>query len=115
MKRLIIIALVPSVLVLSQLFACAAESNSVKLTPFGVDYPLIRLTPYRSPEGDPYGRTFGIRRWFVAAGAEMADLERTYQESNEMFDLYGGYGVLGHGEEVFTGAAARWRKAHRGR
>ena len=115
MKRLILIALIVGCTVPAHFSAWAFSEHSVKLTPDGVDYPLIRLTPYRSPTGDPYARSFGIRRWLNPAGSEKNDFDLTFKEANDMFELYSGYGVLGHGEAVFTNAAAHWRKLHRGR
>lgn len=102
-------------IVATSVAALAFPPNTVKVTPFGVDYPLIRPLPYQSREGDPYERSFGVRRWFNPVGLESIDHEQAMDETRVLFDLYGGYGVLGHGEAVFTRAAARWRKHHRGR
>lgn len=88
--------------------------SGVKITPYGVKYPLTRPTAYYSSEADPYQRSFGIRRWQKPLGAENDDYGKTLAETQTWLDMYSGYGVLGHGEGVFTQAAARWRKTHRG-
>lgn len=92
----------------------AEPLSGVKVTPHGVKYPLTRPTAYSSPEADPYQRSFGIRRWLKPLGAENEDYGKTLAESQAWLDMYAGYGVLGHGEAVFTGAAERWRRTHRG-
>lgn len=114
MKRVIIAAVFCLGLVAGNMLAWAWPSHSLKITPYGVDYPLIRPTPYPTPDPDPYERSFGIRRWLNFNGSETKDYQRTYAESRNWLNLYGGYGVLGHGEAVFTSAAAAWRRAHRG-
>ncbi|MEW6140316.1 MAG: hypothetical protein AB1733_19015 [Thermodesulfobacteriota bacterium] len=115
MKRLVLAALLCFGFLASHASVSAWQSNSIKVNPHGVDYPLIRPVPYPATDTDPYERSFGIRRWLNFAGSEIDDYKKTYAESQKWFDLYGGYGVLGHGEEVFTNAAAAWRRYHRGR
>lgn len=111
---------VPAILLIILSVCCtvalAAPPNTVKVTPHGVDYPLILPVPYPSPKGDPYERRFGVRRWlFPLRPNEVTDAERVLDESYHWFQLYGGYGVIGHGEDVFTRKAAQFRKTHRGR
>jgi hypothetical protein len=115
MKRVVIAAVFCLGLIASHVVVWAWPSYSLKITPYGVDYPLIRPMPYSTPDLDPYERSFGIRRWLHYDSAEITDFKRTYAESRKWLDLYGGYGVLGNGEAVFTNAAAAWRRAHRGR
>jgi hypothetical protein len=115
MKKTIFVTLIAASIAAGCVTAWAAPPNTVKVTPFGVDYPLMRPLPYPSREADPFERSFGVRRWFNPVGQETNDYERAVTAALEMFELYGGYGVLGHGEAVFTNAAARWRRVHRGR
>ncbi len=42
-------------------------------------------------------------------------LSKYAAESRRWLELYGSYGVLGHGEDVFTAEGARFRRHHRGR
>jgi hypothetical protein len=84
--------------------------------PEAVDYPLIRPTAYPSRKGDPYETTFGVRRWLNPVRSRQdPDFKQTVQESLSWFDVYSGYGVPGHGEDVFTRAGAQFRRLHRGR
>ena len=115
MRRVIIAAVLCIGLAAVHVTAWAWSPHSMKVNPHGVDYPLIRPIPYPTSDPDPYERSFGIRRWLHFAGSEINDYRRTYAETRQWFDMYGGYGVLGHGEAVFTNAAERWRKTHRGR
>ncbi len=115
MKRCIMVSLFCVGITVSGALAFAFPPYTVKVNPFGVDYPLIRPLGYPTREADPYERSFGIRRWLNPAGSESIDFKKTMDEAYNMFELYGGYGVLGHGEAVFTNAAARWRRYHRGR
>ncbi len=94
-----------------------------RLVPDSVDYPLFKNTPYPVPEGklrkkgvphDPYETTFGVRRWLHSAGAERVDFNNTLSASLKWHEKYGGYGVTGHGEDVFTRQSSRWRKSHTG-
>jgi len=115
MKRTIVLAILCAAAGIACVPAWADESSSVVVTPYGVDYPLISPTGYISRTGDSFEKSFGVRRWLPATGAEENNHQTTLKESHNFFVLYGGYGVLGKGEEVFTHEAARWRKAHRGR
>ncbi|MDQ7783775.1 MAG: hypothetical protein RDU20_12905 [Desulfomonilaceae bacterium] len=115
MRRPILVSLFCVAIAVTGTLAFAFPPNTVKVNPFGVDYPLIRPLGYPTREADPYERSFGVRRWLNPAGQETNDFKKTIQEAYNMFDLYGGYGVLGHGEGVFTSAAERWRRNHRGR
>jgi len=95
--------------------AQAMETRNPKVMSYSVDYPLIRSVGYPSPKGDPYERSFGVRRFLRPIGAEGANYLETLEASHKWHQMFGGYGVLGHGEEVFTSAARRWRHTHRGR
>jgi len=89
---------------------------SVKILPYGVDYPLVRSSYYRSLKGDPYEMSFGVRKWLNPIQNLQSDEFRNFiVESDNWLSIYGGYGVLGHGEEVFTRRAAAFRSLHRGR
>jgi hypothetical protein len=95
--------------------ASAMEPVSIKVTPYGVDYPLIRNTYYPSPKGDPYELSFGVRKWLnPIQSTDSAEYKATFAAASDWFDLYSGYGVIGHGEEVFTNWAANYRRLNRG-
>jgi len=116
MKNLTVPAILAIILCVYCATALAAPANTVKVTPYGVDYPLILPVPYPSSKGDPYERRFGVRRWlFPLTPNDNIDCVRVVDESYHWFQLYGGYGVIGHGEDVFTGKAAQFRRTHRGR
>jgi hypothetical protein len=123
-------------LVLALCFALAApcalgwaqSAVGIKVIPYGVDYPLIRTMYYSPPKRGPLGTsgvdpnelTFGVRRWYLrpiesARDPKATEFRETLDASKDWLDLYGGYGVLGHGEEVFTRQAAAYRATHRGR
>ena len=94
----------------------APAQTGIILNPDAVDYPLIRSTPYRSRKGDPYETTFGVRRWLNPI--ETRDdpyYKQTVLESYNWYKVFGGYGVIGHGEDVFTTRGAQFRRTHRGR
>lgn len=93
--------------------AQAAERVHTKLVPHSVNYPMIRPVPYSSRSGDVYEMSFGVRRMFKQYTDQ--DYERTLQQSMDRFETYGGYGVLGHGEDVFTDRAAAYRRTHQGK
>jgi hypothetical protein len=93
--------------------AMAADQIHTKLLPHSVNYPLIRPVPYSSRTADVYEMSFGVRRMFKGYSNE--DYERTLVQSINQHQAYGGYGVLGHGEDVFTNRAARYRRTHRGK
>ncbi|MGB6067407.1 MAG: hypothetical protein WBG50_21590 [Desulfomonilaceae bacterium] len=103
------------------LCAWAAPPIGVKVIPESVDWPLVRPAPYRSPkkdlrQEDIYELTFGVRRWL--SGIETpngVNFQNTLYESYKWLDLYGCYGVLGNGEDVFTRQGARFRRLDRGR
>ncbi|MBI4965553.1 MAG: hypothetical protein HY913_19910 [Desulfomonile tiedjei] len=108
--------IVVAAIALSASVAFAWPATTLKVQPYGVDYPLISPMSYPSSKGDPYERRFGVRRWMNPFRPnEFTDADRTLDESYRWFQLYGGYGVIGHGEDVFTRKAAHFRKTHRGR
>jgi hypothetical protein len=115
MNKLTVLTLA-AVVALSASIASAWPPTSLKVTPYGVDYPLISPVPYPSSKGDPYQRRFGVRRWMNPFRPnEFIDADKTLDESYSWFQIYGGYGVIGHGEDVFTRKAAHFRRTHRGR
>ncbi len=91
--------------------------GSVKITPEGVDYPMVRtkLYPHKKermpPTRETFETIFGVRRWLGTTSMEADLLQRTLEESMEWNQRYAGYGVLGHGEEVLTPEAAVFRKS----
>ncbi len=101
--------------------AWAAPPIGVKILPESVEWPLLRPVPYRSPKRDIRGEdiyemTFGVRRWLSGVeGPDGANFQQTLFESRKWMELYGGYGVLGHGEDVFSREGARFRQHDRGR
>jgi len=115
MKRFLLISLICAAVAAAYSPASALTPDSVKILPYGVDYPLIAPSGYESPTGDFFQRSFGIRRWLRPIPTEEALFQKTLRETYKWHQIYGGYGVLGHGEEVFTNAAERWRRYHRGR
>jgi hypothetical protein len=96
--------------------ACADPLSSLKVNPQGVDYPLVRNSHYPSDDSDPFTMSFGVRTWLKPLKmAQNPMFEQTEQESNNWVRRYSGYGVLGHGEDVFTSQGAQFRRQHRGR
>ncbi len=90
-----------------------AQSSAPKIMPYSMGYPLIRRNPFPNPLRDQYQALFGVRR--VVRANIPGDVTRVSEELLKYHDAYGGYGVLGHGEDVFTTRAARFRENHRGR
>lgn len=115
MKRMLLISLICAALTAAYSTASALAPDSVKILPYGVDFPLIAPSGYESPSGDPFQRSFGIRRWLRPIGTDEESCQKAIRETYKWHEIYGGYGVLGHGEEVFTNQAERWRRSHRGR
>jgi len=115
MKRLLLLSMICASVAAAYSPASAFAPDSVKILPYGVDFPLIAPSGYESPTGDLFQRSFGIRRWLRPTGSEEDNFQKTLQETYKWHQIYGGYGVLGHGEEVFTNQAERWRRSHRGR
>ena len=89
----------------------AAERLHTKTLPHSIRYPLISPGPYKSSTNDPYQHTFGVRRYFKSVIA--SDYDNTLMESVSRHKVYSGYGVLGHGEDVFTNRADIYRRRHR--
>ncbi|MBI5250064.1 MAG: hypothetical protein HY912_11270 [Desulfomonile tiedjei] len=115
MKKTTLAGVMCLVLFGSCVTAWAMQPVSMKVTPHGVDYPLIRNTYYPSPKGDPYELSFGIRKWLnPIQSTDSSEYRATFNDAVNWFDLYSGYGVIGHGEEVFTNWAANYRKLNRG-
>lgn len=95
--------------------AAGISLHSVKVTPEGVEYPLIKPKSYPSKGAEPFEMNFGVRRWQKPLTiTQDAEHEETVKGSLKWFRKYSGYGVLGHGEDVFTSKAARFRMMHRG-
>ena len=98
-------------------FPCWADPvASVKVMTQSVDYPLSRQGLYGSPRKDPYESHFDVHRWLNPRRmTHDVHFERTLEASQEWFNRYSGYGVTGHGEDVFTRKGAEFRRTHRGR
>ncbi len=94
----------------------ANAETGVIVTPYGVEYPLTRNTQYPSRKGDPYELTFGVRRWLNPVETrDDPSFKQTLAETLNWHQVYSGYGVIGHGEDVFTHRGAQFRRTHRGR
>ncbi len=100
-------------LFISAVGAGSDEPPHTKILPHSVDYPLISPQPFPSAKRDPYRWSFNVRRVFTSVYGR--DYENTLIELLSRHQLYGGYGVLGHGEDVFTSRAAQFRRQHQGR
>lgn len=92
---------------------CDAQAAYPKIMPYSLQYPLISKVPFRSRSGDPYERGFLVQRFLK--GVQARDVLTTLRECIDWYDVFGGYGTIGHGEDVFTAKAAYWRKTHRGK
>jgi hypothetical protein len=115
MRKSLLIAAVGLVL-LSFSGAWAMQPMHTKVLPYSLEYPLTRNVPYPSPKGDPYEYTFGVRRWLnPIQHSDSAEFKATLEATQHWNNLYGGYGVIGHGEDVFTNWAANYRRHHRGK
>ncbi len=116
MKRFSFAIAVCMLISLTSLTGWAETNANLKINPYAVDYPLTRSVPYRSRSGDPYETSFGIRRWLRPLRITH-DLmyTQTLDATQQWFSRYGGYGVLGQGEDVFTNRGARLRRMYRGR
>jgi hypothetical protein len=114
MKRISLTTLLSlAVLFASVAAAAASPLLHTKVTPHGVAYPLISPRPFPDPGKDPYRYNFNVRRMLKSVVSY--DYADTLIETVNWHRLYGGYGVLGHGEEVFTRKAELYRKSHQGR
>jgi hypothetical protein len=90
---------------------------STKIMPESVDYPMVRTKTYRHTKERTrplynFEMTFGARRWLDSSASEAELYCQTMQASGDWNGIYGGYGCLGRGEEVFTVEAAAWRKQY---
>ena len=92
-------------------FAAAMGPMHTKILPYSIDYPLISPTRFPAEPNRDYKATFNVRRMFKSP----ADYKDTLVATMDWFGAYGGYGVMGHGVDVFTRRAALWRMRHRGR
>jgi hypothetical protein len=115
MKRFSLAIAACIVLSIMSLPSWAEPTAGLKINPYAVDYPLTRSVPYRSTIGDPYEGSFGIRRWLRPLRMTQ-DLmhSQTLDDTQAWFSHYGSYGVLGHGEDVFTRQGERFRRMYRG-
>jgi hypothetical protein len=115
MTRKYFLVLLISLLTLAS-YEWAPAQTGVIVNPEAVDYPLARNTLYPSRRGDPYEFTFGVRRWLNPIETrDDSGVKQTVEESFNWFQVYSGYGVIGHGEDVFTRRGAQFRRTHRGR
>jgi len=113
MKSLALIVVIFAVIALFPVGASATGPIHTKLLPHSVNYPLIMPAFYSAPTGDPYRASFGVRRMLTKVTP--TDYEITLLESLNWQAVYGSYGVIGRGEDVFTNRAAAWRRHHQGR
>lgn len=115
MIRKYLLALLISLLTLA-LYEWAPAQTGVIVNPEAVDYPLVRPTPYPARKGDQYEFTFGVRRWLNPIETrDDPGFKQTVEDSFYWHQVYSGYGVIGHGEDVFTHRGAEFRRTHRGR
>ncbi len=120
MKKVMVIACLCMVTLLSAIAVADAEyMTHTKLTPYGLTYPNIIPGRLTVPGGiayqrnlDAYRQSFGVRRMF--RGIRSRDYDTTLLETLNWHALYGGFGVTGHGEEVFTNWGEKWRQTHQG-
>lgn len=115
MKRFCFAIAICMLLVITSLPSWAEPTSGPKINPYAVDYPLIRTAPYRKATGYLYESAFGVRRWLRPLRmAKNPMYEQTLSEAQAWFSRFGGYGVMGHGEDVFTAKGAQFRRTHRG-
>ena len=115
MIRKYLLVLLISLLTLA-LYEWAPAQTGVIVNPEAVDYPLVRPTPYPARKGDQYEFTFGVRRWLNPIETrDDPGFKQTVEDSFNWHQVYSGYGVIGHGEDVFTRRGAEFRRTHRGR
>lgn len=121
MKKSLLIPILCFAFAVPSVDAWAAPPIGVKIMPEAVEWPLVRPVPYKPPKRDIRGEdiyelTFGVRRWLSGIeGPDGVNFQQTLLESQKWLELYGGYGVLGHGEDVFSREGARFRRQDRGR
>jgi hypothetical protein len=113
MNRIAVFVLLMAVTLPGGASGMTVESYHTKLLPESVSYPMIRPGVYPYAGGDTYAATFGTVRLFKSVVP--SDYDTTVREALHFNKLYGAYGVLGHGEDVFTARADRFRNAHQGR
>jgi hypothetical protein len=113
MHKVALLIVLLSVMAVCSSVAWSAGPPHTKLLPYTIHYPLISPVPFPSVQRDPYRQFFNVRRMLRTVIER--DFGSTLIESVKWFDIYGGYGVLGHGEDVFTDRAAAYRKLNRGR
>ena len=111
MKRPALAVTLCAVMVVVAFSAWARETAHTKVHPHSVRYPLICPVPFDSKSGDPYERAFGMNR--LLKGFSAADIASAIIETDSWFRVYGSYGVIGRGEDVFTAGAARFRQQQR--
>ncbi len=115
MIRKSFLALFISLLILAS-YEWAPAQTGVIINTEAVEYPLTRNTTYPSRKNDPYELTFGVRRWLNPIETrEDPGFRQTLEDSINWHQVYSGYGVIGHGEDVFTRRGAEFRRTHRGR
>jgi len=98
------------------LAASSVQAQGVRHTkthPHAIQYPLISPVPFPSREADPFRSSFLVNR--LLKSYSPAEFEMTLRETLDWHTRYGSYGVLGHGEDVFTRQAASFRLRHQGR
>jgi len=114
MKKICLIAVLGCFMSCTLVSVSLAGPFSTKVMPYSLKYPMIRAVPYDGNIGDVYGQSFGVRRLLTRTVIPM-DLWATLEESLHWTRTWDSYGVLGKGEDVFTNAAAGFRRQHQGR
>ncbi len=84
-----------------------AEQLHTHLSPYSIIYPLQRSGFYSGKSDDLHKRSFGVNRMF--SSSVQSDFEASISESQKWYEIYGGYGTQGRGEDVFTDWAAEHR------
>ncbi|MFC1833959.1 hypothetical protein ACFL2Q_04400 [Thermodesulfobacteriota bacterium] len=108
MKRTIIALTLLTLACAPDSFTWAAGTLHTKLMPHTISYPLIPAAPFPSGSGDALQRVFGVLRLLKSFSA--ADQDKALLETYDRHQVYGAYGVLGRGEDIFTSRARRYRK-----
>jgi hypothetical protein len=113
MKKLLVFATIVSLALLMSPLCLAQGVGHTKLLPYSLDYPMIRAALYQGIGPSLHARNFGVVKVF--RNDIIYNFDRALKESYEWNQNWAGYGTLGHGEDVFTARAARFRESHQGR
>jgi len=113
MRSTILIGLCLVMVLAIALSVQAQGVHHTKVHPHAMQYPLISQVPFPSRDADPFRGSFLVNR--LLKGYSPSEFEMALRETLDWHTRYGSYGVLGHGEDVFTRQAARFRLRHQGR